>query len=99
VLGYVWVQRPEIAVERVAARVQSGGHGVPEADIRRRWVRSVYNFWNLYLPLADRLYVYDNSTGGGAIRVAYAERNKAPQVFDPVRWELLSQACHDQRKS
>jgi predicted ABC-type ATPase len=38
----------------VHERVQKGGHSVPEVDIRRRFMRSLLNFWNLYRPVADR---------------------------------------------
>lgn len=95
VLGYVWVQNPDISIQRVAARVQTGGHDVPEADIRRRWPRSLRNFWNLYLPLADHWYVYDNSSAGRSIRVACGDRNQTMTVFDQPRWDLLTQARHD----
>jgi hypothetical protein len=37
-----------MCVERVHERVLKGGHSVPEADIRRRFLRSVANFWWLY---------------------------------------------------
>lgn len=37
-----------MAVERVAARVRAGGHHVPEADVRRRYERGLWNLFNLY---------------------------------------------------
>ena len=44
--GYVWLlyvalSSPEIARQRVAARVRQGGHGVPEDKIAQRWQRSL----------------------------------------------------------
>jgi predicted ABC-type ATPase len=99
VLGFVWVRSPDISVDRVAARVESGGHDVPEADVRRRWSRSVYNFWNLYLPLADRWYVYDNSVGGRPIRIALGGRGRPPRIIDAQRWEMLTKARHDPETS
>jgi predicted ABC-type ATPase len=38
-LLFFWLDSPELALQRVAARVQTGGHNVPEADIRRRYQR------------------------------------------------------------
>jgi predicted ABC-type ATPase len=62
-LYYYWLRSPEIAIARVAARVKSGGHHIPEADIRRRYSRSVRNFLDLYRIHADTWEVYDNTDG------------------------------------
>lgn len=50
----------ELHLRRVAARVRKGGHDIPEADIRRRWVGSHQNLVRLIPHVAD-LRVYDNS--------------------------------------
>lgn len=60
-LIYFWLRSPELAIARVARRVASGGHAIPESDIRRRYDRSRRNLINLYLPLCDTWMVYDNS--------------------------------------
>ena len=39
-LLYYWLETPDLAIGRVAARVRRGGHHVPEATIRQRWTRS-----------------------------------------------------------
>ncbi len=62
-LFYYWLDTPELAIERVAARVRRGGHHVPDGDIRRRYARSVRNFIELYRPVADHWEVYDNTMG------------------------------------
>lgn len=62
-LFYYWLRSPELAIERVAARVRAGGHNIPEATIRKRFHRSIGNFLNLYRPLLDHWEVYDNSNG------------------------------------
>jgi predicted ABC-type ATPase len=58
---YLFLDSPDTCVERVEERVQKGGHFVPEADIRRRFVRSIRNFWRLYRPLADHWVLIYNS--------------------------------------
>jgi predicted ABC-type ATPase len=60
---YFWLRFPELAVERVRNRVASGGHGIPEPTIRRRYGSSLRNFWRAYRGMADAWYVYDNSGG------------------------------------
>lgn len=60
---YVGLASPETHLERVRQRVASGGHDIPEADIRRRWRHSRMNLIRL-LPALAELRVYDNSTDG-----------------------------------
>jgi hypothetical protein len=48
------------AVARVKFRVLTGGHHVPEEDIRRRYERSVKHFAQDYLPLADEWGLWEN---------------------------------------
>lgn len=58
---YLRLPSAEYAVERVAQRVAEGGHEIPEAVVRRRFVRSWTNFRELYREVADEWQVYDNS--------------------------------------
>ena len=60
-LIYFGLQSPEMAIERVQQRVESGRHSIPEDVIRRRYDRGRRNLTSLYLPLCDRWIVYDNS--------------------------------------
>jgi predicted ABC-type ATPase len=50
-------------VDRIVARVKKGGHFVPEADVRRRFARSIANAAQAF-KLADVAEFYDNSGGG-----------------------------------
>ena len=58
---YLKLSDVRLALERVAARVRSGGHDVPEIDVRRRFVRSWTNFEMRYKLLADYVQVLDVS--------------------------------------
>lgn len=60
-LFYLRLASAELAIGRVRARVEQGGHDVPESVIRRRFAKSLSNFVNLYRPVVDRWAVYDNS--------------------------------------
>lgn len=66
-LYYYWLDSPDLAIARVAARVRSGGHFVPDETVRQRYARSVRNFFELYRPVADWWEVYDNSHGRRAL--------------------------------
>jgi predicted ABC-type ATPase len=52
---------PEQHIARVRSRVASGGHDIPEAKIRERWIGSRVNVIKL-LPRLAHLQVFDNST-------------------------------------
>ena len=50
-LVFVWIPSADLALARVAARVRSGGHSIPEATIRRRYKAGVRAFFEVYQPL------------------------------------------------
>jgi predicted ABC-type ATPase len=57
---FVLTVNPQINVERVNARVMSGGHEVPIEKIKSRYFSSLANIKKL-IELCDILHVYDNS--------------------------------------
>lgn len=52
-LYFFWLPGPEMAIQRVAQRVLSGGHDIPEPVIRCRSAAGLNNFFALYRPLAN----------------------------------------------
>ena len=64
VLVYIGTENVEINLTRIRNRVLTGGHDVPEKDVRRRYQRSFEN-----LPLAaeraDHIILFDNSEEEG----------------------------------
>jgi predicted ABC-type ATPase len=60
-LVYFWLASPELAIARVAERVRQGGHDIPEETIRRRYRRSVQNFFQIFRFLAGSWKIYDNT--------------------------------------
>jgi predicted ABC-type ATPase len=59
-MHYVGVDSAEIAVERVAKRVEEGGHDVPRVDVERRYIESMKNLVCI-IPLCDLVALYDNT--------------------------------------
>lgn len=57
---FVFLDSDELCVRRVARRVEKGGHNVPENDIRRRFRRSISNFWHIYRKLVDNWVIAYN---------------------------------------
>ena len=77
---FVFLASPDVCVARVRERVRKGGHHVPEADVRRRYGRSLGNFWDVYRFKADAWKLYQNTAEG--FRGVAAGRGDAYVVSD-----------------
>ena len=89
-LVYFWLNSPELAVSRVASRVASGGHGIDEATIRRRYHSGIYNLFNLYMRAVDYWITVDNSASpfeiiaegvGGNVQVINSQTFQTLQLW------------------
>lgn len=60
---YAGLASPELHLQRVQSRVAAGGHDIPEAKIRQRYVSSASNLVTL-LPHLASLALFDNSIEG-----------------------------------
>lgn len=58
---YLYLDSPEVCIARISERVLKGGHHVPDADVRRRFHRSISNFWHIYRSMADNWVLLYNS--------------------------------------
>jgi predicted ABC-type ATPase len=88
VVYYFSLANAQLAVRRVKLRVSLGGHEVPSDVVRRRYGRSLSNFFALYMPLADEWTLFDNSTPPLARTVA-AKLNGQLTVTEPTTWHKL----------
>ena len=59
-LHYVGVASADIAKTRIAYRVSQGGHGIPDADVERRYMES-FNRLREIISLCDMVVLYDNT--------------------------------------
>ncbi|MBO4755370.1 MAG: zeta toxin family protein [Bacteroidales bacterium] len=84
---YLWLDSPDIAVERVAKRVQAGGHDIPEATIRRRYQMGLNYLFHSYMPECDKWILADNSSPPFSI-VAEGSK-KGLQIRDMQRYTRI----------
>ena len=82
-LFFVWLRSVELAIQRVQARVQSGGHDIPTETIRRRYGAGLRNLFKIYIPLADSYLIYDNSAREPAL-VA-----ESGSIYDGQLWKSM----------
>ncbi len=88
---YVWLCHPDLAVQRVSSRVEKGGHQIEESVIRRRYLRSMNNLMNLYMPLADRWSIVDNSALEPTLIAEKLVRNSEANIYISPSWEKFEE--------
>jgi predicted ABC-type ATPase len=59
-LHYVGVESVEVAKKRIAYRVEHGGHGIPDADVERRYAESL-NRLKIVIVKCNLCILYDNT--------------------------------------
>ncbi len=86
-LAYLWLPHVRISLRRVRQRVLTGGHDVPERDVRRRFIPSLVNFFRKYLPLADEALLFDAASHPPRLIARWAEGQK--EVMDKKVYEAV----------
>jgi predicted ABC-type ATPase len=87
-LFFLWLNSLRLALERIEIRVEQGGHDIPEMIVRRRFDRSLSNFFEFYRPLADSWTIFDNS--GEIPKVVAFEEFGKPKILDPHLFSIIS---------
>lgn len=88
-LFFLWVPSVELALSRVRGRVMEGGHDVPATVVRRRFQRSVRNFFVHYRRLADSWILFDNSGEVPSV-IAFEKRRKLGIMRKQLYGDLIS---------
>jgi predicted ABC-type ATPase len=86
-VSYLALPALQYSIRRVRERVRKGGHDVPLADLRRRFLPSLENFLGLYLPLAETATLHDAGLHPPRL-VATWERGKW-KLIDPHEYERI----------
>ena len=90
-LIFFFLENEEQAIARVAQRVSNGGHDIPEADIRRRFKRGIYNLLNLYMPICDSVLVYNNMKTPAQLVARKKSQADNIDVIESKMWNQLIQ--------
>lgn len=84
-LYYVGLESSKLAIQRVADRVNKGGHGIPKEDIERRYNTSLSNLKEV-IPLVDNLHIYDNSKYRDLQKVAQLDGSNIISINHDCDW-------------
>lgn len=93
VLFYLWLPSPQIAVDRVATRVERGGHHVPESDVRRRYHKGLRNLFRIYRSMVDRWELYDASQLPPSLIASRAEGRSI--IHDEKRFQQVEKQADE----
>ena len=95
-LLYFWLNSPELAIERVKARVESGGHNIPEETIIRRYHVGIDYFFHDYAPISDRWILADNSQAPFRV-VAEGSKQDVVNIRDEATYEKILAIAKEHR--
>ena len=90
ILIYFWLNSPDLAVERVARRVASGGHNVSEPTVRRRYKQGIVNLIHMYIPIVDQWMIFDNSTVPASM-IAEGGKDSLTKIQNRTVYNILAE--------
>jgi len=97
-LLYFWLNSPDLAVERVRARVEAGGHNIPEETIRRRYNTGIYYFFSLYAPISERWILADNSQIPFRV-IAEGSKDEVINIKDEDTYKIVLSIAEERQKA
>lgn len=89
-LLFFWLQKIELAKERVKIRVSEGGHNIEPEVIERRYIKGIKNLFDIYLPIVDGALIFDNSFGKHQL-IAKKNIDKDIEVINGSKFNLLKE--------
>jgi predicted ABC-type ATPase len=79
---FLWVRNPETTIRRIRQRVAEGGHSISEDVSRRRFYKTIQNFFAVYRPLMTSWKLLQNELPGP--RLLAVEKQGRLAVRDPL---------------
>jgi predicted ABC-type ATPase len=93
-LLFFWLQNVELAIERVKTRVIEGGHNIETEVIKRRYLNGIKNLFEIYLPIADEVMIFDNSEGKHDL-IAKKTLETEIDIFSETKFNKLKNYYHE----
>jgi predicted ABC-type ATPase len=85
---FLWVPDPEILIRRIRQRVAEGGHDIAEALSKRRFLKTIQNFFGIYRHLVDDWKLYENDLPAPRLlavqkgsRLAFRDRQRVSRIL------------------
>ena len=75
-------------MQRVAERVEHGGHNIPQDVIIRRYYARIYNLFNLFMNEVDSWMIYDNSDNDRE-KIAWSSISDERVVLNELKYKII----------
>ena len=85
---FLWVRNVEVTIDRIRQRVTEGGHNIEPDVSRRRFLKTIQNFFSIYRPLMDSWKLLENDAEGP--RLLAVEKHGRLVVRDRARLDAIS---------
>jgi predicted ABC-type ATPase len=96
-LLFFWLQTVDLAKQRVWTRVTEGGHNIETDVIERRYIRGIRNLFDIYLPLADIVMIFDNSQEKPKLIAQKFIKTETLIIIDELHFDKLKQ-CYGNKE-
>lgn len=93
-LLFFWLRNVNLAIERVKTRVLEGGHHIETEVIKRRYQSGIKNLFDIYLPIADEVLIFDNSEGKPEL-IAEKILGSDLEVLSELKYNLIQNHYHE----
>jgi predicted ABC-type ATPase len=84
---FLWVRNPETTIRRIRQRVVEGGHNIAEEVSRRRFFKTIQNFFSVYRPVMTTWKLIQNELPGP--RLVALEKHGRLVIRDPAQFAQL----------
>jgi predicted ABC-type ATPase len=84
---FLWVRDVETTLRRIQRRVIEGGHNISPDVSRRRFFKTLQNFFTIYRPLFESWRLFENDAA--APRLLAVEKDGRLVLRDPKRFEAM----------
>jgi len=91
---FLWVRNPETTIRRIRQRVVEGGHDIAEQVSRRRFFKTIQNFFTIYRPLMTSWKLFQNELPGP--RLLAVEKYGRLVVRDPEQFAQIQREAEIQ---
>ncbi len=65
-----------------------GGHNIKASIIERRYIRGIKNLFNIYLPIVDGAFIFDNSEAQHEL-IADKQKDNSLNVINTDKFNLF----------
>lgn len=87
---YLYLPSVNLSMDRVAERVKSGGHNIPQKDILRRYEKSIHHLMHNYFDIVNNIICFDNQDD----REIIFSKNSMLNVYNIAKYNKIMELAN-----